>query len=347
MFSSLDRRFRSHDGFKVGGRYGQRIILDRFLNYHGWLDTYGAQAERFRDIERTFQILDGLDPRHARSDFLHTVDHERREMGLGSLRGGQSEHENEFFKVRVFGNGNAHLWFKRQDLVRKVNLELARYYGEVIGDAQTKEADPLESRALTPARAYGFYPTPHDLADKIAGKIPWSNGPQRILEPSAGTGNLAFIAATPRKAWSAKTRETELVRHKVDAIEIQPQLAEALRASGKLNRVLTADFLQIRPDPRTLYDGVIMNPPFDRERDIDHVSHALKFIKSDGWLLAIMSAGIEFRETRKAAAFRKLLSDRKGWILDLPDASFASVGTYVNTVLVGIGLGSKPWRLED
>jgi hypothetical protein len=86
-----------------------------------------------------------------------------------------------------------------------------------------------------------------------------------------------------------------------------------------------------------------MNPPFDDERDIDHVTHALKFIKPDGWLLAIMSAGVEFRETRKATAFRKLIETRKGWMVDLPAGSFASVGTYVNTVLVGFGL-SRPYR---
>ena len=45
--------------------------------------------------------------------------------------------------------------------------------------------------------------------------------------------------------------------------------------------------------------------PFDLERDIDHVTHALKFLKSDGYLTAIMSAGTEFRETKKAKAFRR------------------------------------------
>lgn len=348
-FSGLDRRFRSHDGFKVGSR----IILTRLANDWGSIDDYGSRAETFRDIERTFHILDGRDPKHAQSNFLHSIDNERRTMGKRCLSPMQSEHVHDFFKVRIFQNGNAHLWFTRDDLVKKVNLELAAYYGEVIGDGQTKEEDIFESRALTPARLYGFYPTPAELAEKVVAKIPYSEKPLRILEPSAGTGNLAFLAAigrevTVRDEWDEKTRqrirERKMVPNIVDAVEVQPALAKALRDSRKLNHVTVGDFLQMQPNSKQLYDGVIMNPPFDRERDIDHVTHALKFLKPDGWLLAIMSAGIEYRETRKSAAFRKLLDSRKGWMTDIPAGSFASVGTNVNTMLVGIGI-SRSWSV--
>ncbi len=49
-----------------------------------------------------------------------------------------------------------------------------------------------------------------------------------------------------------------------------------------------------------------MNPSFDRERGLDHVMHALKFLIDEGCLIAIMSAGTEFRETIKAVAIRAL-----------------------------------------
>ncbi|MGE0700464.1 MAG: DUF4942 domain-containing protein [Hyphomicrobiaceae bacterium] len=344
-FSQFDRRFRSHDGFKVGSR----VIITRLADDSGHIRTYDRTADLFRDIERTFQILDGADPRHARSDFLYQVDQERRRQ----WKPRQSEHAGLYFKVRIFQNGNAHLWFSRDDLVRKVNKELAAFYGEVIGDGQTAEDDPLQSRALTPARAFGFYPTPRELAAKIVAQIPWSEQPRRILEPSVGTGNLALLAAAGREVtvedrWDdeaeRRIRKTKTIADQVDAIELQPKLADELRRSGAFNRVLTADFLKVNPAELGLYDGVIMNPPFDRERDIDHVTHALEFVKPGGWLLSIMSAGTEFRETRKAGAFRKLLADRKGWMVDLPAGSFADVGTHVNTVLVGIGTRS-PWRI--
>lgn len=331
VFSRLDRRFRSHDGFKVGGR----LILTRLVDDSGYVDLHRNISDQFKDIERTFQILDGRDPRHARSGFLRQIKDERSSIGLG-WKVGPSEHENDYFKVRIYKNGNAHLWFTRDDLVQKVNLELAAYYGEVIGDGQTREPDPLESRAVTHARNFGFFPTPPEVAGPMIRKVPWHRGSQRILEPSAGTGNLAFLLAKP-----LHQRDEKTVRHLVDAIELQPDLATALRNSGRLNRVTTGDFLTMPPTP--IYDGVVMNPPFDRERDIDHVTHAMKFLKPGGWLLSIMSAGVEFRETRKAAAFRKLLDERKGWMIDIPSGSFASVGTYVNTVLAGFGMPNPRW----
>jgi hypothetical protein len=60
----------------------------------------------------------------------------------------------------------------------------------------------------------------------------------------------------------------------------------------------------------------------------------MKFLKPDGYLLAIMSAGTEFRGSRKAKAFRALMATKNAHIQDLPAGSFASVGTYVNTVMV-------------
>ncbi|TIS17123.1 MAG: DUF4942 domain-containing protein, partial [Mesorhizobium sp.] len=54
-FSKLDRRFRSHDGFKVGSRM---ILPYAFDRDHGNV-TWGGTWETVRDIERTFSILDG------------------------------------------------------------------------------------------------------------------------------------------------------------------------------------------------------------------------------------------------------------------------------------------------
>ena len=90
------------------------------------------------------------------------------------------------------------------------------------------------------------------------------------------------------------------------------------------------------PAAAELYDVVMMNPPFDRERDIDHVMHALKFLKPDGCLIAVMSAGTEYRETNKATAFRELMATMKAKWRDLPPGSFASVGTYMNTLILRV-----------
>lgn len=336
VFSKLDRRFRSHDGFKIGSR----IILTRVFNDWGSLN-WGSDRDNLIDIERVFAVLDG----HSEDSFtsaLTAVENSRR----GSMGPKQSEAETPYFRIRGFKNGNAHFWFLRDDLVEKVNKLLAEHYGEVIGDAMPAEDDPLANVKTLPAKRYGFYPTPDDAASKLLDGIPLlrdKDKPQlRILEPSAGTGNLArrcvrTIAELDghsggRARWAHEYRFDNVV----DCVELQPNLANALSNEGIFNRVWCGDFLTMKPEATGLYDFVVMNPPFDRERDIDHVNHALRFLKPDGQLVAIMSAGTEFRETRKSVAFRAMIEKLGGKYRDLPAGSFADVGTYVNTVMLRV-----------
>ena len=46
-----------------------------------------------------------------------------------------------------------------------------------------------------------------------------------------------------------------------------------------------------------------MNPPFAEHADIRRVTHALDFLKPDGLLVAVMSAGAEFRTAEIAEQF--------------------------------------------
>ncbi|THK34003.1 DUF4942 domain-containing protein [Ensifer sp. MPMI2T] len=358
-FAKLDRRFRSHDGFKVGSR----VILTRCFNEFGSWNWNRDERATLIDIERTFTILDGKLNDVRRQDeeveaarkAHRPVEHFTKTIGAidlvryGTHGARQSEVETDYFKVRIFKNGNAHLWFTRKDLVTKVNKLLGEYYGEVLGDGQTKEADPFENVKTAPARCYGFYPTPPATAHRVLqnSRI-WhcskEAGRLRILEPSAGTGNLALACIpTYERDWDY---ERYRVDHTVDCIEIQPHLIPDLKAKN-LGRVINADFMQVEPETTGLYDLVVMNPPFDRERDIDHVVHALKFLKPDGQLVAIMSAGTEFRQTSKSIAFRKLMEDMGATWSDLPPNSFSEVGTNVNTGFISVRKnGRKKDRYE-
>jgi len=78
-----------------------------------------------------------------------------------------------------------------------------------------------------------------------------------------------------------------------------------------------------------------MNPPFSREQDVAHVLHAYeKFLAKRGILVAIMSAGVRFRQTARTKALRKLVEDGAGTMVDLPDKSFQESGTNVRSVMV-------------
>ena len=337
VFSKLDRRFRSHDGFKIGSR----IILTHVFNEFGGWNYRNAAEDSLIDIERIFYILEGeKPPMQSYAGAIGSI----REIRNGVNGARQDEVETRFFRVRIFKNGNAHLWFKDKELMVKVNKILAEYYGEVIGDGQQAEEDPFENIKHTPAKRYGFFPTPDKAADDVFKRVNLTrkiDEPRmRILEPSAGTGNLARRCVDGHKSlenWSGGREDHAHkyhARNLVDVVELQQNLAEDLKAEGIYNRVYAMDFLKLDPGTTGLYDLIVMNPPFDRGRDIDHVMHARKFLQPNGTLVAIMSAGTEFRSDKKSIAFQKFIEEMKGHFFDLPAGSFSESGTNVNTCIV-------------
>lgn len=340
-FSKLDRRFRSHDGFKIG----TRLIVDRLFSSWGSGDslnysTYGGRFDTLQDIERAFAVLDGRPGESFRSAAWAI---EQATRGFRHNASQQFEVTCAYFKIRCFKNGNAHLWMTRPELVRKVNKLLAEYYGEVVGDAKAKEDHFRKTGAPLAKRDFDLFPTPDAVAEKVisaaglhqyVAKGEPTPPSLRVLEPSAGYGNLAI------RAVAAGCR--------VDCVEIHADRASGLRSLQGIGELYLADFLKLRPNP--VYDRVIMNPPFTGERDIDHVMHAMKFLKPGGYLVSVMSAGTEFRETNKAIAFREMAAKNAGrdrwsrnrWFEDLPERSFAEHGTNVNTIIVSLRAPDAP-----
>jgi hypothetical protein len=338
-FSSLDRRFKSHDGFKIGSR----VILTHMFDGFGHMNYHRNTEATLIDIDRTFRLLDGKKDCDVYTGIVGALRNDR--TGWGAR---QTETHSDYFKVVGYMNGNAHIWFKRDDLLEKVNKMLAEYYGETIGDGNDRDDGGLFTPKTTLAKHYGFYPTPDEASKTIidmAGLYREKGMPAlRILEPSAGTGNLArrcvrgYGEGHESVSYHARERiasEPNLV----DCVEVQANLASDLKAEGIYRKVYAQDFLTLQPVG--LYDRVVMNPPFDRERDIDHVMHALNFLADDGVLIAIMSAGTEFRETRKATAFRALMKKMNAHWRDLPAGSFSSVGTNCNTIVLKVSKNGR------
>lgn len=325
-FAQLDRRFRSHDGFRIG----DRVVFRWAIADYGGLSYSSGIRDTLIDVERVFRILDGGELRAVYGSVVERIQ--------AACRGGRVafEVEGDYFRARGFKNGNLHLWFTRKDLLAQVNRVLAEWYGEVVADGKDRPADPdapLRDRKSTLAKNLGFFPTPEPLArfvvDEAALAVPRT---LRILEPSAGTGALVDLMAAGFPAWDAEAGGHREVRHRIDAVEIDRTRAFDLRAAGRCSAVILGDFLSVLPEETGLYDRVVMNPPFDRERDIDHVTHAWSFLRPDGILVAIMSAGTEFRQTAKSEAFRAFVERNGGRFRDNPIGSFASVGTNINTV---------------
>lgn len=194
----------------------------------------------------------------------------------------------------------------------------------------TFEGDPqdaldqvvLTGRFIDRRQEFGFFETPRAIVLQLIEAAGVKAG-MRVLEPSAGRG--AILLELPPEC-------------SVFAIEMDPKHGFALagvcarfEARGHAEGFAGKDFLTYPSHEAA--DAVVMNPPFSRQQDIDHVTHALAFLKPGGLLAAVMSNGVTFRDNAKARAFKALLEANEGTITPLPEGSFEPA-TGVRTVMV-------------
>lgn len=148
------------------------------------------------------------------------------------------------------------------------------------------------------------------------------------LEPNGGWGDLAEPAAAI------------VGKENVITCELLPANVQRLKDKGF--SVMAGDFLQMTPEP--IFDRVIMNPPFDRLADVSHVTHAAKFLKPTGKLVAIMSPSFTFNSAKKAQAFRDLMEMAGEVVQEVDSGAFKSSGTMVRTVIVSMDAARLPWN---
>lgn len=192
----------------------------------------------------------------------------------------------------------------------------------------TDASDRIEQIILTgdvvvPKDDFEFFPSPPEVVRHVIHLADISNG-MCVLEPSAGQGAIA------------KAAHSAAADVMVDMYELMPANNDALNA---LNLSLSGigqpvDFLTVEPNP--IYDRVVMNPPFGRQADIKHVTHALKFLKPGGLLVSVMASSVTFRSNKLTTDFRELVESHGGHIEELPSGAFKESGTMVNTVIVVI-----------
>ncbi|MEV6565891.1 rRNA adenine N-6-methyltransferase family protein [Streptomyces kronopolitis] len=183
----------------------------------------------------------------------------------------------------------------------------------------------------------GWYATPPALVTQIVDAADIRAG-DAVLEPSAGAGALTADIASRGGV--------------VDAVELDERRAAILRAQGGCREVMRTDFLGLDPlDWEEGYDRIVMNPPFNN--GLDHILHAVGFMKDDGHLVAVMSQGLMWWSDRKAVEFREVVDEVGGEIEGLPEDSFAVSGTNVRTCLVflpgyaGSRLRTHDWLLKQ
>jgi type I restriction-modification system DNA methylase subunit len=171
--------------------------------------------------------------------------------------------------------------------------------------------------AVTDKKTYDVFYTPAAIAKLVvdAARIEPGNF---VLEPSCGGGALAIPAL----------RAAEGVEvHAWDIRDVEDELGQATGL-----RFEQLDLLDLTPAPD--YDRVVMNPPFSKQRDTQHVRHAFSFLRPGGRLVAITSPSWQYRSNTAAREFREFFEANNGVVIDLPEGAFKESGTGVRSVLL-------------
>lgn len=220
-------------------------------------------------------------------------------------------------------------------LYRAVNKVLQRIGGKWNREAKAHVFDDnptdrlnnvIECGVLDPKVKTGYYPTPPAIVDSMI-ELADMEKQHFILEPSAGQGHISDRICT------------KLGIHPYDiyTCELLPENRVILKEKGYYVRGDFIEFAYKRGVNGSgwTFDRILMNPPFERQADIEHVTTAFNLLAPNGVLVAIMSAGVMFRENKKTVEFReKILEPNCTHLEHLPVGAFKESGTMVNTVMM-------------
>lgn len=188
----------------------------------------------------------------------------------------------------------------------------------------------LENEMLS-GKLYEHYPTPEHVIRMMIEGVDLRPG-NRVLEPSAGEGNIAGMI---------RLHAPEAV---LDVVEYAPLLADILTL--KRFNVVGSDFLAYNTTSAVKYDAVVMNPPFDKGVDIEHVYHAFKMLSPGGKLVAIVSGRAIDGSDEENYAFKEFVSKRGSWKMFTPKEYMGpsgklSNGRSINIVVAMVSIERK------
>ena len=181
------------------------------------------------------------------------------------------------------------------------------------------EAVLLVGEVIDSKKVFQFFPTPRKVAEYLC-DLAEINSNSFVLEPSCGKGDLADVI------WE---RNPGLLF----GVELNEAMDDVLK-DKPYDTAVGVDFLT--EDIKGHWDRIIMNPPFAKQQEIDHVLKAFNILAPGGILVSIMSNSPFFRTDKKSVAFREFLEESNAIVEELPEGAFKESGTMVKTCMVKI-----------
>lgn len=122
----------------------------------------------------------------------------------------------------------------------------------------------------TERKQYDFYATPINVVENLLNNIDLSQYGTKVLEPSAGNGNVCSIL---KERYPDKD---------ITALEIrEEELGNLIMCSDE---VIIGDFLERQE--KSKYDIIIGNPPYSKA--MEFVNKSLELLKEDGVLIFLL-----------------------------------------------------------
>lgn len=110
-------------------RFGKKIIINNLVKHNRWGFSlnWGWRRDQLADLERMLFLLDGKPIPDNRGDVTtRLMEHIRDHPSVQS-------YVDDFFSIRYFQKGTAHLTFKRPELIEKMNDIIAKHYPGMLG----------------------------------------------------------------------------------------------------------------------------------------------------------------------------------------------------------------------
>lgn len=217
--------------------------------------------------------------------------------------------------------------FYRHAALSKIGIHLENYddaRAQLLALAATPNRDAerkmleLERKAKTLiGQIPGFFPTPRAVAMTMIDFTQAHEGAnETILEPSGGSGALLDVI------------KEQLPENKLITCEQAYTLSDMLTMKGY--DVVGDDFLAYTGE----VDHVIMNPPFEKGQDAQHVKHAYELLKPGGSLVSVVSDSVKYRTDGKYRGFKEWVEEIGGYYVDLSPTAFKESGTGVRSHLL-------------
>ncbi|VXC71467.1 Restriction endonuclease subunit M [Enterobacterales bacterium 8AC] len=121
VFKSLSWHYKTNSPC----RFGKKIIVSNLVSYNQWGFTlnHSYRRDQLADLERMLFLLEGKTiPDNRRDITARLYDH------ISANRQMAEVYEDEYFSIKYFMKGSAHLTFRKPELMDKMNDIIAKHY---------------------------------------------------------------------------------------------------------------------------------------------------------------------------------------------------------------------------